>query len=365
LVELPLRVGLVGCGLIGQIHADGLRLLVEDGVVSAVGAADPSESARKAALHNCPFAYATADPHEVIADPGIDAVLIASPTHTHGELVRAALGARKPLLCEKPLAQSFSEVRDLARAVAASGITAQVGFHQRFHPIVDRLHQTVASGEFGKAMGYTLREDQFWPTGDVVPGHSSWRSKRALAGGGALLEHSIHAADVLCSLFGAPRRVFAVKRSVFGYDVEDVAALTVEHETGVVGTLLTVFNGVQGREVRRLEVFFERGVVETTSDFIVGAEEDGFLVQRPGEPPEQLDLEELREKRFTALEIPRRDFLFYTYVADRIWARSVVEQLDASPGFEDALRAHALVEAAYRSAATGSTTDVGEMFDLA
>jgi predicted dehydrogenase len=360
-----LRVGLIGCGVIGQVHSDSLRLLVEDGEMIAAAAADPSETARRAALHNCPFAYTNADPYAVIADPDVDAVLIATPTRTHGELIRAALAAGKALLCEKPLAPTFAEVTEIVEAVVASGLTAQVGFHQRFHPIVNRLRATVSSGELGRAMGYCLREDQFWPTGDVMPGHSSWRSQRMSAGGGALLEHSIHAADVLCFLFGRPRRVFAVERSVFGYDVEDVAALTIEHENGVVGTLLTVFNGVQGREVRRLEVFFEQGDVETTSDFIVGAPEDGYLVQRPGKPEEHVDLQGLRESYFEELGLARRDFLFYTYVAERAWIHAAREHRRPTPDFEDAHMAHALVEAAYRSARSGSPTEFTDVLPSA
>ena len=96
-------------------------------------------------------------------------------------------------------------------------------------------------------MAYTLRDDQFWPTGGVVAGHSSWRSDRAEAGGGALLEHSIHSCDILGWLFGPVERVYATTRNMFGYSVEDVAALTIEHRNGVVGNLVTVFNGVQHR----------------------------------------------------------------------------------------------------------------------
>jgi predicted dehydrogenase len=136
---------------------------------------------------------------------------------------------------------------------------------------------------------------------------------------------------------------------VFGYDVEDVAALSIEHESGVVGTLLTVFNGVRGREERRIEVFFERGAIEVTTDFIVGADEDSYLVQRPDLPPERADLDALRTSHFARLGIERRDFLFYTYPADRSWVRAVRRQEEASPSFDDALVAHALVEAAYRS----------------
>ena len=346
----PLRVGLVGCGMIGQIHAEGLRKLADDGEVVTVGAADPSEVARDAVNRNCPFAYLSEDPLRVIEDPSVDAVLITSPTSTHKELVLATLEAGKPLFCEKPLAPRFDVVEDLCRAVVGSGLTAQVGFHSRFHPLVNELWNTVISGSLGRAMGYTLRDDQYWPTGDVVPGHSSWRSKRAEAGGGALLEHSIHSADILCWLFGPARRVEALSRSVFGYDVEDVAALNIEHESGVVGTLLTVFNGVRGREERRVEVFFEHGAVEVTTDFVVGAPEDSYLVQRPDSPAERPDLEAMRERHFARLGMARRDFLFYTYPADRSWVHAVQRQEAASPGFGDALVAHGLVESAYRSA---------------
>ena len=349
----PLRVGLVGCGMIGQIHADGLRKMCEDGEVVAVAAADPSEQARTAVARNCAFDYLTDDPRRVVDDPAVEAVMITAPTAMHRELVLATLATGKPLLCEKPLAPSLADVQTLCRAVAASGLTAQVGFHSRFHPIVNELRRLVTTAELGGVMGYTLRDDQYWPTGAVVPGHSSWRSERVHAGGGALLEHSIHAADIVCWLFGPARRVWARTRSVFGYDVEDVAALTIEHESGAVGTLLSVFNGVRGREERRFEVFFEGGAVEATTDFIVGAEEDGLLVQRPDTAAERPDLAALREAHFAALALPRRDFVFYTYPADRHWVRAARQGAVASPGFEDALRAHELVDAAYRSAATG------------
>jgi predicted dehydrogenase len=357
-----LRIGLVGCGMIGQVHADGLRKLADDGEIVAVAAADPSADARDAVLRNCPFARVSADPLDVISDPEVEAVMITSPTATHLDLVRATLSAGKPLFCEKPLAPTFTDVRAICEAVASSRLTAQVGFHSRFHPIMNRLKRTVETGELGRPMGYTLRDDQYWPTGDVVPGHSSWRSDRAQAGGGALLEHSIHSADIVSWLFGPAVRVYARSRSVFGYDVEDVAALTVEHESGVVGTILTIFNGVRGREERRFEVFFERAAVEATTDFIVGATEDGYLVQQPDTDAQHPDLAVMREEHFSALGITRRDFVFYTYPADRNWVHAVRGGEVAVPGFDDALRAHRLVEAAYRSAAANGSVDIGDDF---
>jgi myo-inositol 2-dehydrogenase/D-chiro-inositol 1-dehydrogenase len=358
----PLAIGLVGCGMIGQVHADGLRMLAEEGEIVALAAADPSAGARDAVGRNCPFGRMSADPLDVISDPDVEAVMITSPTATHLDLVRATLDHGKPLFCEKPLAPTFDDVRTICDAVLSAAVTAQVGFHSRFHPIINRLQRTVESGELGRPMGYTLRDDQYWPTGDIVPGHSSWRSDRAQSGGGALLEHSIHSADIVSWLFGPAVRVSAHSRSVFGYDVEDVAALTVEHASGVVGTILTIFNGVRGREERRFEVFFERGAVEATTDFIVGAGEDGYLVQQPDTDAERPDLATMRDEHFARLGIERRDFVFYTYPADRNWVRAVRQGGAAVPGFGDALTAHRLVEAAYRSAATKAAVDIDDEF---
>ena len=348
-----LGVGLIGCGMIGQVHAAGLGQLVEDGDVRAVAAADLSEDARNAANRNARgFDRLHQDAQAVIDDPDVEAVLIASPTSTHRDLLLATLAAGKPVLCEKPLAPTFAVVREMHDAVAASGVAAQVGFHSRFHYLFNRLRDLVQSGELGAPMGYVLREDQYWPTGDVVPGHSSWRSDRRRPEA-ARCSSTRSTVPTSCHGCSVPRSVCTAPRSQFGYDVEDIAAANVEHASGVIGTFLTVFNGMRGREERRLEVFFERGVVELTADFVVGAPEDGLLIQRPDEPAEHPDLDALRAAHWKQLGVTRPDVFFYLYLGARAWVQSVRAGTTPSPGFGDALAAHALVEAAYRSAASG------------
>ena len=351
-------VGLIGAGMIGQGHAYALRLLAEDGEVRPVAVTDLSAEAVESARAICPFERVAADAQAVIDDPDVEAVVIVTPTTTHRDLVRAVVAAGKPLLCEKPLATQFDIVQEMCALVATSGLTAQVGFHSRFHPLINELVRLVTTNELGAPMGYTLRDDQYWPTGDIVPGHSSWRSQRDHAGGGALLEHSIHSADIVTWLFGPAANVFARTRNVFGYDVEDTAVCTIEHASGVVGTLISIFNGVRGREERRLEVFFERGAVEVTTDFLVGAREDGFLVQRPDQEPERLDVGALRDRHFEAAGIDRRDFFVYLYPAARAFVQSVRDKQPAAPTFADARAAHALVDAAYRSVSENRAVEV-------
>jgi predicted dehydrogenase len=348
-----LGIALVGCGSNGQIHADGLAKLVADGEIRAVAAVDPSPGALEAAHRNCAFEVRGADPALAVDNPDVDAVLVCGPTASHAAVIEAAVAAGKAIMSEKPLAPSFATVESLVDLVVGWGVVSQVGFHSRFNPLFTHLKRLVDDGLLGAPLGYMLREDQFWPTGSVVAGHSSWRSDPALAGGGALLEHTIHGCDLLAWIFGPAATVCAGTRSLFGYGVEDIATVQVTHQNEVVGTVTTAFNGVEGREERRLEVFFEQATVEITGDFVIGALEDSFTIHRPRTAPEHPDLEKLRRELFAALGVARDDFIFYQYVADRAFVHAVRDGRAASPDFTDALRAHGIVEAAYRSAAAG------------
>ncbi len=346
--------------MIAQAHAAAVRLLQEDGDVRLVAAADPDRSGidRIAAIAGG-IEHCFVDGRDVIECEDVDAIVLITPTRFHRDAILAVCAAGKALFTEKPLAPTFDVVSEIRDAIVASRIACQVGFQSRFHPINRALRALVESHELGSVMGYTLRDDQYWPTGDVVSGHTSWRSERSEAGGGALLEHSIHSCDLVSWLFGPTSSVYALTRSVFGYSVEDTAALTIQHANGVVGNLVTIFNGVEGREERRLEVFFERGSVEITTDFIVGAPEDSMLIQRPGQPAERIDVVAQRRADFAAQGIdPDRAIWVYQYLAHRAFAHSIRTGGALSPNVDDAFAAHALVDAAYRSASAALPVSV-------
>ena len=360
----PLRLGIVGCGSIARAHAAALRFLSDDGIVRVVAAADPDPAGvEQVAQIYGPIDHTGADGRAVFEHPDVDAVVNITPTRFHLEYIAAIAAAGKPCFTEKPLAPTFDVVQDIVGIVRAAGIPVQVGFQSRFHPLIRRIRAMVSSGEVGAPMAYTLRDDQFWPTGAVVPGHSNWRSNRAEAGGGALLEHSIHSCDILIWLFGPVERVYATTRSMFGYSVEDTATLTIEHRSGVIGNLVTVFNGVQHREERRFEVFFEQASLECTTDFVIGAPEDSFLVHRGDEPhAERFDVAALRRETFAADGFdPDRLVFVYQYFAHHAFASALQEGRAPSPDVSDALRAHALVEAAYRSAAARRVVEMAEL----
>jgi predicted dehydrogenase len=363
-VSEPLRIGVVGCGSIARAHAAALRFVADDGLVRTVAAADPDPAgvAQFVAIAG-DVAKTYDDGYALIADHDVDAVVLIVPTRFHRDYIAAVAEAGKPLFTEKPLAPTYPVVRETVDIVRSAGIPTQVGFQSRYQPLYRRARQMVAEREHGAPMAYMLRDDQFWPTSAVVAGHSDWRSQRSEAGGGALLEHSVHACDLLQWIFGPVRSVHAFTRAVFGYDVEDVAALTIEHDSGVVGTLVSVFNGVRHREERRLEVFLEGATVEITTDFVVGAPEDSFLVQeRDDEQARRLDVARLRDDMWAADGLdPTRQVFVYQYFAHRAFALALQRGEPPTPGVEDALRAHQVVEAAYRSASRREPVELAEL----
>ena len=293
--EKPIGVGLIGCGNIGLIHAASMAHIAEDGVpIRPVIAADPSKDNREEVATNWQFEKLVADSKEVINHPEVDAVLVCTPTFTHRDLIFQTLAARKHLYSEKPLAPAFDTVKEICKAVKASPVISQVGFQMRWNAMHAKVKKYVESGEIGAPVSYLVRDDESWPTTTVSSFASAWRSQRKFSGGGPLIEHTIHAIDLVSWMFGPPVRVSAATRSVFGFEVEDVAAVTVEHESGVIGTLMTIYGGVEGREESRFEVFFKKATVEITWGVMVDTEDNSFKLTLSGEATETPSLEPKR-----------------------------------------------------------------------
>ena len=142
--------------------------------------------------------------------------------------------------------------------------------------------------------------------GSVVAGHSSWRSDPRMRRA-TLLEHTIMAATCWRGYRPAATvRAGLARSSGTGWRISPHWQVT--HQNEVVGTVTTAFNGVEGREERRLKVFFEQATVEITGDFVIGELDHSFIIHRPRVAPEHPDLEKLRRELFTALGVVRDDF---------------------------------------------------------
>lgn len=142
------RVGVIGAGSMGALHCRSLAMSVAAAEMVWV-ADDNAERARQAAAL-APGARATTDYRELLADPAVDAVVIATPNDTHAALIQEASAAGKHIFCEKPLALDLPDADAALAAVEERGVKLQIGFQRRFDAGFQKVHRAVESGELGE-----------------------------------------------------------------------------------------------------------------------------------------------------------------------------------------------------------------------
>jgi predicted dehydrogenase len=174
---------------------------------------------------------------ELVADPGIDAVYIATPVHLHAEQTIAAARAGKHVLCEKPMAMDVAECDEMIAVCRSAGVALGIAYYRRFYPAVARVKAIVGSGEIGTPVFAQM--NAFEPF-DPQPGEPrSWLLRRAEAGGGPMADFGCHRIEVLLHLLGPIRRVASIVSTVaLRREVEDTAAALLQFEAGATGLVV-------------------------------------------------------------------------------------------------------------------------------
>lgn len=353
-------VGLIGCGHIGRFHSRNLRGSLRSELVPgeyvAVCDREHDRAASFAAITGS--GTVTADPAEVFDLAGLNTVYICTETAEHPGLVLEAAERGLNVFCEKPLARTLPEVQRMVEAVERAGMVNQVGLVLRYSPVFTVMKDLMADPELGPFLTAHLRDDQFFP----IRGHyaSSWRGSFERAGGGTLIEHSIHDVDLFRWLFGDITAVRCHMRITSGHDgVEDVAIATFQHADGHQTSLSSVWHALDDRpSTRHLEVFFEGGYFATDHDFIGPIRYQG----RSG-LAQELPAEEVFERyvAIAGLQGAEVDLARMGMYEDYAFLRCVHEGWPAFPDFQTALRAHEVVDACYRSAREGREMPVMEL----
>ena len=329
----PLRVGFVGTGFIARFHQLMLAGASTPSRIVAVHDADPERAAAFAADTGAEVAESIEALVEVI-----DAVFVCTWTSAHHEAVARAVAAGKAVFCEKPLAPDLAHATALATMVQDAGVTNQVGLVLRRSPAFTLAKQLLADPVAGRVMAVVLRDDQFIPTQGMYG--SDWRADPVKAGAGTVIEHSIHDVDLLEWLLGPVDQVSAWTREFHEIDgIEDAATASFAFASGAVGSMISVWHDVLERpSLRHVEILCER--------LHLAVEGDWFGPVRwtlTGEGEQVLEGTELLE----ALDPPLPD----GGNPDGEFLAAVAAGHPASPSVADALRAHAVVDALYRSAA--------------
>ncbi len=247
-----LKVGLLGAGRIAGVHATAITSHPQS-ELSAVSDFHP-EAAEKLAAQYGAVARST---DEIIADPEIDAVLIATSTDTHSDLMEAATRAGKAVLCEKPVDLSLERARACQNVVDATGRPVMIGFNRRFDTNFGALKQALTAGEIGKAE--LLSITSFDPAPPPVA--------YIKVSGGIFRDMMIHDFDMANFVMGsAPLSITATASSIVDPEIGaagdfDTAIVTLHYAGGELAVIKNSRRAVYGYD-QRVEILGSKGLLQ-------------------------------------------------------------------------------------------------------
>lgn len=276
-----LNIGLLGAGRIGQVHAKNVAAHPECRV-AAVSDINADAAARLATSCGAEVRATEA----IIADPAIDAVLIATSTDTHADLIIAAARAGKKVFCEKPVDLDIDRARDCRRVAQETGQPVMVGFNRRFDPNFAALKSAFDAGEIGK--GELLSITSFDPSPPPV--------SYVKVSGGLFRDMAIHDFDIACWIMGSlPETVSATGSCLVNPEIGaagdvDTAIITLTWADGRLAVIKNSRRAAYGYD-QRIELLGESGllaagnvlentVVKSGAAGVVAAKPEHFFLER-------------------------------------------------------------------------------------
>jgi myo-inositol 2-dehydrogenase/D-chiro-inositol 1-dehydrogenase len=263
---MPIRVGVIGAGIMGADHIRNLSTTVGGAEVTFVADLD----AERAAAAAPPSARITTDPSELINSSEVDAVVVASHDSTHAGLVLECFEAMTPVLCEKPLAPTLLESLEVVAAdadmVAATGVSLlSLGFMRRFDPGYVALRQAVQ----GRAQGEPLMVHCISRNTSAAPGATAES---------AITNSAIHELDIIPWLLDSPITEVSWQAGKStrqaGSGLRDPALMTLRTTDGTLTTLELFLNAQYGYTTR-CEVVSERGITALQDSALLRIEQEG------------------------------------------------------------------------------------------
>ena len=278
-----IRWGILGCGAVTETKSGPAFSRAEGGALVAVMRRTPHLAEDYARRHGAARWYTRAE--DLIHDPEVDAVYVATPPGAHLELALAVAAAGKPAYVEKPMARSHAECRRMNEAFAAAGVPLFVAYYRRAVPRFVKVRALIAEGRIGRPTSLSYR---YARSRHRSLGVDPWRLDPEQSGGGLLLDVGCHALDLFDWLLGPLEQVagHAARRSPDRGVVEDVVAMSFRTQSGVLGTALWDFSGVEAHEdqvelrgtdgVLRFAVFADAPIVALAP---VRSDESFYLMQ--------------------------------------------------------------------------------------
>ncbi|MFC0214672.1 Gfo/Idh/MocA family protein [Paenibacillus chartarius] len=248
--QAKIRLGIIGAGNIGNVHMEVFSKIADSVQLAGVTDVFAPLAESRAKQHNIDKVYATAD--EMLADPGIDAVVIAVSNEWHAPIAVKALQAGKHVMLEKPMAINLEAAKTIVKAQRESGKVLMIPHQLRWESVAMQVKEQADKGSLGRI--YHAKAG--WVRRKGIPGWGTWFTQMSKSGGGPLIDLGVHMLDLSLYLMGNPKpvSVFGAAYAEFGprkrgigtwgkpdwngvYDVEDFATALIRLDNGATLTL--------------------------------------------------------------------------------------------------------------------------------
>jgi myo-inositol 2-dehydrogenase / D-chiro-inositol 1-dehydrogenase len=270
------KIAVIGTGRMGSVHVRNIARSIPQ--ADLVALCDIRLEVAQALGDELGIARVVKDYHELLADPEIEAVLIATSTPAHAAIMIDAAMAGKHIFCEKPLALELDKIDEALLAVGKAGVKLQVGFNRRFDKSFQHVHEIVTSGEIGRPciLRITSRD----------PDLASMEYMRV--SGGIFLDMTIHDFDMARFQVGEIEEVYAngdvlIEPALKELGDIDTSVISLKFTNGAVGAIDNSRRAVYGYD-QRLEVFCSNGTAAANNeveDSVMKGNQAGFLAAKP------------------------------------------------------------------------------------
>ncbi|WP_462409581.1 Gfo/Idh/MocA family protein [Neobacillus sp. Marseille-QA0830] len=245
------RWGIIGCGDVTEVKSGPAFQKVENSELVAVMRRTGSLAKDYAIRHNVPKWYDDAD--ELINDPDVDIVYIATPPGSHKEYTLKAARAGKPVYVEKPMARNYKECEEMVNACREAGVPLYVAYYRRAQPKFLKIKQLLEHKAIGEVRFVTLTQYQKASENVKDPKNLPWRVQPDLAGGGLFFDLASHTLDMFDFLLGPIQSVQGTASNQAGhYTAEDIVTGNFLFESGVHGTGNWCFSAFENVDINEI-----------------------------------------------------------------------------------------------------------------
>ena len=255
-----IKWGFIGCGNVTEKKSGPAFKKIEGSTVVAVMSRDEEKARNYAEKRGIKKWYT--DAMELIEDPEVDAVYIATPPSSHATYAIMAMKAGKPVYIEKPMASSYEECTRINRISQETGVPCFVAYYRRYLPYFIKVKELIQQGVIGNVINVQIRFAQPPYDLDYNKENLPWRVQPDIAGGGYFYDLASHQLDILQDIFGCILEAEGFKSNRAGlYKAEDTVSACFQFDSGLVGSGSWCFVAHSSAKEDRIEVIGDKGML--------------------------------------------------------------------------------------------------------